>query len=276
MQVQTYGVVQSDPSPLMSASSVDAMVEQLLVRGLAVADCVLSEAEVADYNVRLDAVYRTQCDEIGGEQNLAAINDADIVRSPLAYDDTFLGLCCLPLIRDVVRRFLGDNVVLLMQNGVINRPDRLQFQTRWHRDLNYQHWVCSRPLALGALVTLEDFNEETGGTVFLTGSHKFPEFPSETLVKQFEEVVPAKAGSVLFFDAMTYHRAGVNRSDRVRRGVNHVIGVPLLAPQANIPALLNRPAPDDPWLAAYLGYRWTPMTSVTEWRRRRLDVLPES
>ncbi len=67
-----------------------------------------------------------------------------------------------------------------MQNGVINRPERVQAQTGWHRDLNYQHWVPSKPLAVSALVCLEDFNVETGGTAFLPSSHKFEAFPRAT------------------------------------------------------------------------------------------------
>jgi ectoine hydroxylase-related dioxygenase (phytanoyl-CoA dioxygenase family) len=276
MQVQTYGVSRSTTQELRSNSTLDVscLVEQLSFRGFAVAESVLGRDQIADLNTQLDAVYQMQCAEVGGEANLQAINDADIVRSPLAYDDTFLDLCALPLIRDVAQSFLGENIVLLMQNGIINRPDRLQFQTRWHRDLNYQQWVSSRPLAMGALVALEDFNAETGGTVFLPSSQKFADFPSDDLVIRSEQIATAPAGSIIFFDAMTYHRAGVNTSKIVRRAINHVIGAPLLAPQADYPAMLARPAPNDPWLAAYLGYRWTPMTSVASWRQRRIAALP--
>lgn len=274
MKVQTYGVERSeDPRIENGSANVTDVVERLRVRGLAVVENVLSAAAVCDLNRRLDVIYARQCDEVGGEDNLLAISDADIVRSLFAYDDNFLDLCAASIIKDVAQGLIGQNIVLLMQNGIINRPDRLQFQTRWHRDLNYQHWVCSKPLAISALVALEDFNEQTGGTLFLPGSHKFPDFPSDHFVTEFEQTATAKAGSIIFFDAMTYHRTGVNKSNTIRRAINHVIGVPILAPQANIPALLDRPAPDDDWLAAYLGYRWAPMTSVAAWRQQRIRAL---
>jgi hypothetical protein len=69
---------------------------------------------------------------------------------------------------------------------------------------------------------------------------------------------------------MMFHRAGVNRSRRVRRAVNHVVGTPILAQQVDIAAMLDRPPPTDPWLAGYLGYRWNPKTDVSAWRRQKI------
>jgi ectoine hydroxylase-related dioxygenase (phytanoyl-CoA dioxygenase family) len=175
---------------------------------------------------------------------------------------------------EVPKMILGEQVLLLMQNGVINRPDRIQVQTGWHRDLNYQHWVSSKPLALSALVCLEDFNYETGGTAFLPSSHKFEAFPSDALVSQTQYVPSAPAGSVIIFDAMTFHRAGINRSNRVRRAINHVIGVPILSQQISIPSMLSAP-PSDEWLRSYLGYRWSPATSVKDWRQAKLATLQQ-
>ena len=139
------------------------------------------------------------------------------------------------------------------------------------RDLNYPHWVASRPLALSVLVYLDDLNTGSGGTVFLPASHRMPEFPSHGLVARYETPVTAKRGSFVVFDSMVFHRAGINCSARIRRGINHVIGVPVLGQQIDIPAMLGSVPPDDPWLAGYLGYRWNPVPSVKEWRLRKLQ-----
>ncbi|HZZ70377.1 MAG TPA: hypothetical protein VFE18_19580, partial [Phenylobacterium sp.] len=55
-----------------------------------------------------------------------------------------------------------------------------------------------------------------------------------------------------------------------RRAVNHVIGAPILTQQVDIPAMLDREAPADPWQAGYLGYRWNPTRDVSAWRRQRI------
>ncbi len=271
-----YGVVQSPPAARTVPADAALIREQIRVRGVAAVPGMLTDDEVAELNDRMDAVYAAQCREVGGEPELAKMNDADVVRCLLAYDDAFMRLAQHPLLIDTVKAVLGDSVVLIMQNGVINRPDRVQFQTNWHRDLNYQHWVSTKPIAMSALVCLEDFNPTTGGTVFLPGSHRFEDFPSDALAAECSFAPEAPRGSVFLFDSMVFHRAGVNRSTKVRRAVNHVFGAPILAQQVDIPAMLDREPPDDPWLAAYLGYRWNAVKDVASWRRRKIaQIAPQ-
>jgi ectoine hydroxylase-related dioxygenase (phytanoyl-CoA dioxygenase family) len=231
---------------------------------------LLSGDVVDELNAVMDDIYARQCAEVGGEAALTSMNDADLARCLLAYSDAYYALAIHPTLTGLARTVLGENVVLLMQNGVINRPGRRQFQTNWHRDLNYQHWVCTQPLALSALVCLEDFSYETGGTAFLPGSHLVAHFPSEAIVAKSEVTPVLPRGSVIVFNSMVFHRSGINRSGRVRRAVNHVIGAPILAQQVDIPAMLSRDAPSDPWLAGYLGYRWNPTRDVAAWRRQRI------
>jgi ectoine hydroxylase-related dioxygenase (phytanoyl-CoA dioxygenase family) len=264
-----YGVAPAANAP----EAVDAMaplLEEIAVRGFGALPSLLAADAVDRLNDLMDEIYARQCAEVGGEAALAGINDADIARCLLAYSDAYLELATHPTLVALATAVLGENVVLLMQNGVINRPGRRQFQTNWHRDLNYQHWVCSRPIALSALVCLEDFNPETGGTAFLPGSHLIAHFPSEAIVAKSEVTPVLPRGSVIVFNSMVFHRAGINRSNRVRRAVNHVIGAPILAQQVDIPAMLDREAPGDPWLAGYLGYRWNPPRDVAAWRRQKM------
>ena len=253
-----------------AASAFAPLLEEIAVRGFGAVPSLLPASAVDRLNRLMDDIYDRQTGEVGGEAALASMNDADLARCLLAYDDAYLELATHPTLTTLARAVLGENVVLLMQNGVINRPTRQQFQTNWHRDLNYQHWVCTRPIALSALVCLEDFNPETGGTAFLPGSHLIEHFPSEAIVAKSEVTPVLPRGSMLVFNSMVFHRAGINRSGRVRRAVNHVIGAPILAQQVDIPAMLDRPPPADPWLAGYLGYRWNPTPDVAAWRRQRI------
>ena len=266
-EVRAYGVVPSD----RSLDEHARLREDIQVRGFSVMESVLNGDEVDRLTKVMDRIYAAQCAEVGGEANLKHINDADIVRCMLAYDQEYMDLATHPRLIAGIKALLGENFVLLMQNGVINRPDRVQFQTAWHRDLNYQHWVSTRPLAISTLVTLEDFNDETGGTAFLPASQRFEEFPSDDLTRSLQVTPHVPRGSFIIFDSMTFHRAGVNRSDRVRRGVNHVFGSPILSQQVDIPAMLGKDAPEDPWLAGFLGYRWNPVQDVTAWRLRKIN-----
>ena len=265
-----YGIA---TSPQSVGTRLEGLLEEIRVRGYGALPAVLDEAEVARLNGTMDVVYANQCAAVGGEDALVRINDADIARCLLAYDEHFMRLATHPTMREVAGALLGQNIVLLMQNGVISRPDRGQFQAKWHRDLNYQHWVSSRCFSLSVLVTLEDFTPMTGGTLFLAGSHRFENLPSQSFVEAHEEAPTLPAGSMIFFDSMTFHRAGRNTSDRIRRAVNHVIGAPMLAQQIDIPAMLGAAPPDDAQLAGYLGYRWNPARGVDDWRLRKIAQM---
>lgn len=251
-----------------------ALAEEILRCGFVVTDSGLSPAQIDGYRQQLDAVYAVQQQEIGGEVVLERIHDANIARCLLAYDADFLEMATLPVLRGVAERILGQNFVLLMQNGVINPPGQRHFQINWHRDLNYQHWISSRPLALSALLCLDPFSRQTGGTHVLAGSHLKEEFPSEAFIRRHEQVIEARPGSLIVFDSMMFHRAGQNSSGIIRRAVNHVVGVPILAQQISIPDMLQGRYQDDPFLARYLGYRWNPRPGVLPWRMQKLAAAP--
>jgi ectoine hydroxylase-related dioxygenase (phytanoyl-CoA dioxygenase family) len=252
----------------------DVLAEEILRCGYVVTDSGLSPAQIDSYRQRLDAVYAVQMKELGGEAALQRINDANIARCLLAYDAEFLEMATLPVLLGVAERVLGSNFVLLMQNGVINPPGQRHFQIKWHRDLNYQHWVSSRPLALSALLCLDPFSRQTGGTHVLAASHLKEEFPSEAFIRRHEQVIEAGPGSLIVFDSMMFHRAGQNSSGIIRRAVNHVVGVPILAQQISIPDMLQGRYQDDAFLARYLGYRWNPRPSVLQWRMQKLHEAP--
>jgi ectoine hydroxylase-related dioxygenase (phytanoyl-CoA dioxygenase family) len=259
----SYGVMRQR----LLADEVDANVEEIEVLGYTVAPSGLDAERLARLRTLIDEAYDRQAAQ-GASRDLGA--ESDIVRSPLAFDDLFLQVAMLPGVLEIARRMLGDNLVLLQQNAIINQPLSPQYQSRWHRDLPYQHLVASRALAVNALLCVDDFTFETGGTVVLPGSHLFEEFPSSRLVGSCERTIGAPAGSVIMMNAMLYHRAGANISSGARRGVNHLIGRPLLAQQIDLPRLLGPRFADDPTLGPFLGYRWNPAADVESWRDKRV------
>lgn len=265
----TYGVTDRN----RTGDALDLALEELDIQGYTVLDSGLSPQRLGALRERLDAIARRQEEEVGGRGNLERINDSDVVRCPLAYDELFLELATHPVLLELSRRVFGENFVLVMQNGVINPPGHEHYQARWHRDLNYQHWVSSRPLAIHALFCLDPFTPVSGGTMFLPGSHHIESFPSDAYVEKHERSVDVPAGAVLVANAMVYHRAGHNRSADMRRGVNHVIGRPFLAQQIDLPRMMRGRGADDPFLGRYLGYRWNPPASVEAWRRERLEAV---
>lgn len=265
---EAYGVTER----LSDGDPTDEAVAELRINGCTVIPSGLPAEFVRQLGPALDRAYAQQVEEIGGESALHAMHDADIARCMLAYAPEFLAAATAPPLMKLAARILGGEFVLLMQNGICNRPERDNYQAKWHRDLNYQHWTSSKALAINALLCIDDFTCDNGATFVLPGTHHVAEFPGAAFAHRFGRQVQAPAGSFLILDAMLFHRAGANCTNRVRRAVNHVIGRPFMAQQIDLPSALVRAGvepPDDPAVKKYLGYRWSPARDVTDWRMKR-------
>jgi ectoine hydroxylase-related dioxygenase (phytanoyl-CoA dioxygenase family) len=267
-----YGIKESNTA----ASEIDRHVEEISVSGFTVVPGVIDESELPEVHRRVDSVYEQQASEVGGAQNLRAINDETIARCLLAYDDYFLKLATAPKIVALLERLLGDYYTLLQQNAIINLPDMVSYQTSWHRDLIYQHFIPSRPIAVSALICLDNFSKETGGTHVLPGTHKLEKFPSQAYVERHEVAVNAPAGSAIVFDSMLFHRGGVNSSKHPRRGLNHLYSLPFIKQQIDLPRILDGKYADDDFLRKFLGYESQAAEDVVQWRTKRLKLLDQA
>jgi ectoine hydroxylase-related dioxygenase (phytanoyl-CoA dioxygenase family) len=231
----------------------------------------LSPDELELARRKVDEIYRAQAEELGGEDELKKFNDAYTARALLVYDDFFLGVATNPKVLPLVEALLGDYYILMLQNGIINVPTvgGEQNAGSWHRDLNYQHFVSSRPLSVSALFCVDDFSIETGGTHVLPASHKIEVFPSEATVLANERPIDARAGSVVVFDSMLFHRGGYNRSAKPRRALNHMYTLPLIRQQISFPRMLGGRFSDDAFLRRFLGYEAETADNVRQWREQR-------
>jgi len=266
--IHTYGVKEFSTS----TSEVEYHTENILTLGYSLVPNVLSQEKLEPIRASLDQIYQAQVAECGGEDQLKIINDTNTARCPLAYDDLFLEVARSKPVLNIVEKLLGEYFILMLQNGVINIPDIGNDQNTgyWHRDLNYQHFVSSRPLAVSALFVIDEFSALTGATCMLPASHKTEAFPSEAFVRNNERTIEAAAGSVLVFDSMLFHRGSRNRSTNVRRAINHIYSLPFIKQQISLPNILNGKFSDDPNLAVFLGYESESDPSVTAFRRKRI------
>lgn len=253
-------------------TEVDFWVEQIRRVGYTVVESGYPAEELQTIRERIDRVYETQVREIGGSDKLKRINDADVARCLIGHDDYFVKLAIHPKIISIATKLLGEYFLLMSQNGIINRRSGDQYQVTWHRDLNYQHFTSSRPLAISALYAIDEFTAETGGTCILPASHKSEAFPSNEYVEKHQSQMNAKAGDILVFDAMIYHRTGQNYSGRTRRAVNHIYSLPLIKQQISFPKVLRGKFSDDPFLRKFFGYETETADSVAHWRDFKLKM----
>lgn len=239
----------------ISETDVEKYIEELNILGYTVIENVLDSTELKAFETKVLQLYDKVEAEYGKEY-LQGIKEANVVRTPLQYDDLFLELPKKQIIRDIATAALGENYSLHLQNAIINKAENIHHQRSWHRDLPYQNYVISKPISLNAMFCIHDFNTETGGTELIPYSHNLEAMPSTEYCAKHTVMSCAKAGSVVLFNSMLIHRAGVNNSGNIRIGVNHVFTVPIIKQQIDLPRLLEGKHRDDSFLNSLLGYRF--------------------
>ncbi len=137
-----------------------------------------------------------------------------------------------PRITETVQALFGDFYRIWGIGAIANHPDN--DRGYWHADWPYNQTNAAHipaPYAdtctkLSSLWMLTEFNETTGGTLVLPGSHRCQTNPSGGDMFDREAPHPAElqicapAGSVMLFDSRLWHCVAVNRSDEPRYAVN--------------------------------------------------------
>lgn len=231
-----YGVIEQTSSD----DDVAYACESIRQLGYAVIDGGYETPWLDALSESFDRVHAESSSRHGGVETLTAIDEHNTIRLPLAYAGIFLDLASNVRVLEICRRLVPGYVILNQQNGIINPSGARQYnQAAWHRDLPYQHFVSSRPLALNALFCLDAFTIDNGATRVLPASHRQEAFPSDRFVETEAKTITAPAGSFIVLDCMVFHSGGVNTTERARRAVNHVYSIPLLRQQIDLPAALG-------------------------------------
>ena len=228
---KSYGVLQQN----QSGSVIDAAAEQVRNLGFSIIDSGYSVTEIANISDEFNRT-RSQYVEKWGETELTDANEIYTIRAPLTHGgQAFLDLALNEDLLSVLKRLISGKFILNQQNGVINPPQETSNQGAWHRDLPYQHFVSTKPLAINALFCVDDFTFDNGATFVLPASHLSEAFPSSNYIKKNAIQIEAKAGSFIILDCMIFHAGGFNSTNEPRRAVNHVFNIPYFKQQINIP-----------------------------------------
>lgn len=247
---------------------IDFHIENIRIKGFSIEECVFTDEDCTLFSNKLEDIYSKQEMDFSKEK-LEEINEVDIARMPFTYDNSFSKLFMHPLILELTSKIIGNTYHLHLQNGIINRPKKEHHQLSWHRDLPYQDWTISKPLAFNAFVCLSDFNSQNGATFVLPFSHNLDFFPSDKYVKENEIQINAKKGSVIFFNSMIYHRAGSNFSDQIRYGLNNMFVVPILKQQIVFSNCIEKDKFSEEELKI-IGCRFDAPLSVYEFRLKKV------
>lgn len=265
--MKSYGII-DQPKP---SNEAEFHLENLKLKGFSIKERLIS-ADFCDLLKELLLIQYNDIVKFWTEEKLTVIQEKDMVRMPFVKEKTFFALFMHPDIIELTTLVLGNHFHLHLQNGIINKPNDIHHQSSWHRDLPYQNWTISRPIAFNAFICLTDFRHDNGATFFLPYSHRFEGFPSPNFVEENKLQVTAPKGSVIFFDSMVFHQAGYNGTNEIRIGVNNMFVTPILKQQVNLTAI-KYPFELTPDEKRILGFDFRVPDSVDAFRERRLEKV---
>ncbi|MBI3591587.1 MAG: phytanoyl-CoA dioxygenase family protein [Candidatus Melainabacteria bacterium] len=243
---------------------VEENLELLDRNGFFVVESVLNEKELELVRFKMDVIWEKQKEKYGTDF-LNKIGDYGQIRAMMLDDPFFYDLLIHPKILKYVALAVGETAILHLQNGIVLHPDYKNNQAKYHKDFP-KDFISSKILSFNAFVIVDEFNESTGGTWVVPGSHKFVEMPSEKYIEKNCIQIEARAGSIIFFDSMLWHKGGDNYSAHVRRAINQQYTRPFIKQQLDYPAMLKDKVDKESKLAQVLGFWSISPKSVDEYR----------
>jgi len=138
------------------------------------------------------------------------------------HDGVFTRMVAHARLVDVLTSLIGPNVQLHHTKMLVKPPEQ-GAPFPMHQD--YPYFPHERHSVLAASVHLDDTDEENGCLHVIPGSHRWGPLEAQGVSKSLDYPLesgvpcPAAAGDVLFFNYLTVHGSGINRSSRTRRNV---------------------------------------------------------
>jgi ectoine hydroxylase-related dioxygenase (phytanoyl-CoA dioxygenase family) len=201
-----------------------------------------------------------------GKDFLNKINEAEVVRNVIEYDEIFIELLEQGRIIDgIIQKLLHPWAIIHNYNLITLFPE---FKTNmlghsWHRDVFYFGPGIRTSVVL--LIPLLDTSDDNGATKLIPGSHLVKEMPSDKLINISAVSANLKLGDVLFVDAATFHCAGVNTAETARTIISIKYTLSFFTQQYDICRAINVEK-YSPLIRERLGYNVRVPASIEEFR----------
>lgn len=243
---------------------VEEHVKNIENNGFTIIEDVLSSDECKTISKKLDTLDAKDRAKYGVDK-LLKINEIGIIRALMNEDEFFINLILHPKIYPIISRIIGDTGIIHLQNAIIVYPETKHGQSYFHRDFA-KDFLCTKPISINAIWMIDEFTNETGATWVVPGTHKIVDDITDQELEKRAIQAEGKAGSVMIFDSMLIHRGGSNRSNKIRRAINHQYTRPFIKQQIDLPQLLRDKFDKKNKIGQVLGFWSIPPKSVDEFR----------
>lgn len=262
-EIARYGVREA----LSAQTDIDVKVEELRLLGYTTLDSGLSSKDLDNLSTEFNRGRKDYEDQAAGaDVDLEAIQENDTIRVLPLVSPRFWDIVFNDRLHELLSKVLGSYYILNQVNGLINRGNRSKYgQAAYHRDLPYQHFVTSRPIAINALFAMDDFTLDNGATFVIPASQHMEAFPSDATIKNLQRQVTVPRGTFIILDCMLYHSGATNITTADRRAVNHVFTIPMLRQQLHLPSMVRDTDGLSEWQKKILGFGIEEFRSLEDW-----------
>ncbi len=218
-------------------SAVDALQRQIERDGFCVVEGVIPAGEVQAINAELLAALESNRERSEGELaktrsrgHRIGTSGVEVLKQAINEVQSFAPYLADRRVLDIVEAFFGAWARISCTDCVANMPGNARGY--WHADWPYNQTNASHipapypdaVLHLSTIWMLTPFSAETGGTLVVPGSHRWPRNPAagdmpevdNEAVYPTERHVEGPAGSALVYDSRLWHAVAANRSDQPR------------------------------------------------------------
>jgi ectoine hydroxylase-related dioxygenase (phytanoyl-CoA dioxygenase family) len=143
--------------------------------------------------------------------------DRYLIHDLLCQDRMFAGLLEDVRLQQLVEPFLGASWIMYAFTSSSLPPHDSNYGSRIHVDS--PRFVPGYAFNIGVMWALDAFTTENGATRLLAGSHKTEAAPEPEYFDQHCVEATCPAGSMIVFNARTFHRAGFNATDEWRHAL---------------------------------------------------------
>lgn len=197
-------------------NQISALVEDMNINGFAIAKGVVNLDTIKTISDRLDSYYERDQARFG-KDFLFEINELEVVRNVMEYDDVFADLLDENNFMDAAMEALLHKYAIIHNYNLIRLfPDvkTKMLGHQWHRDVFY--FGPGIRTSVNVMIPLQKTTVENGATEVIPGTHLHKDLPSEEFIQKNRVAAELEPGDILFCDAATYHSAGANKTENPR------------------------------------------------------------
>lgn len=213
--------------------NIEKFKSEIETQGYSIVENVLSPDFISRAKVDLESAIEK---EVLYHKN-KDYSDYGMVLLCSLYGGTFLELFENSTLVQAFNSILGEGCIVYAYTSSSMPPNKSNYSRRVHVDS--PRLIPGYVTNMGATLLLDDFTEENGATYFLPSSHTRDTKPTDEEFYSGAKRLIAKAGTVWFFNARTWHAGGINHTPKWRHALTLNVCRPYMKQRIDIPRAMK-------------------------------------